>query len=158
MAKWVRGYRVCPNLTLTPCPGILSSLIGPSRGLVRCKQTDQQAATWLIIARWMGHSLILGRERERGGGGGRCLKEQPTCGTGGESKTVIYKNACTHRPGFISYINCETSSAVYNKLSNWFCGNAQLSLIPQHLKELTPVLKAFFHSSCQMTHWHLLCV
>lgn len=66
MAKWVRGYRVCPNLTLTPCPGILYSLIGPSRGLVSCKQSEGQAATWLIMVRWTGHSLISGS----GGGGG----------------------------------------------------------------------------------------
>lgn len=49
MAKWVRGYSVCPNLMLTPRPGILYSLIGPSRGLASCKQSEEQAATWLII-------------------------------------------------------------------------------------------------------------
>lgn len=76
MAKWVRGYRVCPNLTLTPCPGILYSLIGPSRGLVSCKQNEEQAATWLIMTRWTGHSLISGRKGGVGWGGGvRCLKE-----------------------------------------------------------------------------------
>lgn len=47
--KWVRGYTVCPNLMLTPCLGILYSLIGPSRGLASCKQSEEQAATWLII-------------------------------------------------------------------------------------------------------------
>lgn len=74
MAKWVRGYRVCPNLTLTPCPGILYSLIGPSRGLVGCKQSEEQAANWLIMARWTGHSLISG-SGGGGVGGVRCLKE-----------------------------------------------------------------------------------
>lgn len=49
---WVRGYRVCPDLMLTLCPGILYSLIAPTRGLVGCKQSEEQAATWLIIARW----------------------------------------------------------------------------------------------------------
>lgn len=153
MAKWVRGYRVCPNLTLTPCPGILYSLIGPSRGLVSCKQSEEQAATWLIMTRWTGHSLISGR------GAVRRLKEHLHVAV--LVRTWWWdknRHLQKRRHGFISYINCETSSAVYNKLSNWLGGNARLSLIPQHLKELSPLLKAFFHSSCQMTHWHLLCV
>lgn len=48
MAKWVRGYSVCPNLMLTPCPRILYSLIGHSRGLASCKLSEEQFATWLI--------------------------------------------------------------------------------------------------------------